>query len=361
VQLPDFPWDSLHEAKTLASRHPEGLIDLSVGSPIDQTVESAVSALQLAGQAPGYPYTSGSNGLVEAIVAWWVSERRALGVGSGSVLPVIGSKEAVALLPTLMGLGPGDTVVHPVTSYPTYEVGALVCGATPVRADDPDEWPESTKLVWINSPSNPTGEVLDIDQLRHLVAQARARGVVLVSDECSGLLGSEAMPVVPSVLDRDVLGDNHEGVLALHSLSKQANMAGYRAAFLAGDHTIIDRVLQLRRHMGLIVPTPIQAAVQAALKDTESVHRQRERYQARRKVVRDAFESAGWRVDHSEAGLYLWLTRGEGADSSVQWLAARGLLVAPGYFYGPAGQNHVRVALTISDEEAAKVAGRLES
>jgi succinyldiaminopimelate transaminase len=260
-----------------------------------------------------------------------------------------------------MGLGPGDTVVHPVISYPTYEVGALVCGATPVGADDPEDWPESTKLVWINSPSNPTGEVLDIDQLRHLVAQARARGVVLVSDECYGLLGSEAMPVVPSVLDRDVLGDNHEGVLALHSLSKQANMAGYRAAFLAGDHAIIDRLLQLRRHMGLIGPAPIQAAVQAALKDTESVHRQRERYQARRRVVRGAFESAGWRVDHSEAGLYLWLTRGEGADSSVQWLAARGLLVAPGYFYGPSGKKHVRVALTISDEDAARVTNRLKS
>jgi len=361
VQLPDFPWDSLHEAKNLASKHPDGLIDLSVGSPIDQTVESAVSALQLAGQAPGYPKTSGSDELVDAIVEWWVSERRALGVGPGSVLPVIGSKEAVALLPTLLGLGPGDTVVHPVISYPTYEVGALVCGATPVGADDPEDWPESTKLVWINSPSNPTGEVLNTDQLRHLVAQARARGVVLVSDECYGLLGSEAMPVVPSVLDRDVLGDNHEGVLALHSLSKQANMAGYRAAFLAGDQAIIDRLLQLRRHMGLIVPAPIQAAVQAALTDTDSVRRQRERYQSRRRVVRDAFESAGWRVDHSEAGLYLWLTRDEGADSSVQWLAARGLLVAPGYFYGPAGEKHVRVALTISDEDAAKVAGRLES
>jgi len=361
VLLPDFPWDGLHEARAIASKHPDGLIDLSVGSPVDKTVESAVSALQAAAQAPGYPKTSGSDELVEAMVSWWHTERRASGVGVESVLPVIGSKEAVALLPTLLGLGSGDTVVHPVVSYPTYEVGALVCGATPVRADDPDDWPESTKLVWINSPGNPTGEVLDVDSLRHLVARARARGVVLVSDECYGLLGSDEMPVAPSVLDRDVVGDNHEGILALHSLSKQANMAGYRAAFLAGDRSIIGRLLQLRRHMGLIVPAPIQAAVRAALYDTESADRQRERYQARRLVVGSAFRHSGWRVDHSEAGLYVWVTRGEDADQSVRWLADRGLLVAPGYFYGPAGEKHVRVALTISDEDAANVASRLRS
>lgn len=359
MQLPDFPWDSLAEAKKTAASHQDGLIDLSVGSPVDDTVPSAVAGLTSATNSPGYPQTAGSPQLVSAMVSWWRSERDASGVDAGNVLPVIGSKEMVALLPFLLGLGKDDVVVHPRISYPTYAVGAMAVGATPVAEDNPNNWPDNTALVWINSPSNPTGEVLSRDTLRSLVDHARRRGALLVSDECYGLLGSDHSPVAPSVLSDEVVDGDYSGVLALHSLSKQANMAGYRAAFLAGDEKVIAELLQRRKHLGLMVPTPIQAATQAALADTDSVVRQREKYSHRRRILRQAFEAAGFTVDHSEAGLYLWATRGELANDSVAWLASRGILVAPGHFYGEGGNRHIRVALTCTDEQADAVLARL--
>lgn len=359
MQLPDFPWDSLREAKALAASHPDGPIDLSVGSPVDDTVASAHDALNQAGNAPGYPATAGSADLVHAMVSWWQTERQASRVSSDSVLPVIGSKEAVALVPLLLGVGRDDAIVYPSIAYPTYHVGALVCGAEPVAADDPEKWPENTALVWINSPRNPTGEVWGVDHLRAIVEAARARGVVLVSDECYGLLGSPDAPIAPSVLSDEVTAGDYTGVLALHSLSKQANMAGYRAAFLAGDSDLVRRLLEVRRHVGLMVPEPIQAAVAAALHDTESVALQRDIYARRRDLIRSAFADAGWQIDHSEAGLYLWATRHEAADVSVMELAKRGLLVTPGHFYGEAGRQHIRISLTVSDEHAAAVRGRL--
>ena len=361
MQLPDFPWDSLREAKKTAQAHPDGLIDLSVGSPVDDTVGSAVDGLMEGSNSPGYPATAGSPELVSAMVSWWRGQRGAGSITDAHVLPVIGSKEMVALLPFLLGLGKGDVVVHPETSYPTYEVGAMAVGATPLPENDPDKWPENTALVWINSPSNPTGEVLDTSQLRRIVDRARQMGAVLVSDECYGLLGSDTQPVAPSVLSDDVVSGDYSGVLALHSLSKQANMAGYRAAFMAGDATLIERLLQVRKHLGLMVPGPIQQAVVSALADSDSVVAQRQKYSYRRQLIRDAFQAAGFRIDHSEAGLYVWATRDEPADESVEWCAARGVLVTPGHFYGEAGQHHIRVALTVSDQDAEAVFGRLNT
>lgn len=359
MQLPDFPWDSLREAKTRASAHPDGLIDLSVGSPIDQTVDSAQAGLLASANAPGYPHTIGTPQLITQMVQWWRSERKASGIDTRHVLPVIGSKEMVALLPLLVGLRDGDAVVFPTISYPTYEVGAVVAGATPVRADSPDQWPENTRLVWVNSPANPTGQVLSVTDLAYLVREARSRGVILASDECYGLLGSANGPVASSVLADDVVDGDYSGVLALHSLSKQANMAGYRAAFIAGDEALIQSLTHARKHIGLMVPTPIQHALTHALADTSSVHAQREMYIRRRQILRAAFEAAGFSIDHSEAGLYVWATRREDADASVAWCAERGVLVTPGHFYGEAGRQHIRVALTVSDEQAAAVMGRL--
>jgi len=359
VQLPDFPWDRLREAKTRAEAHPDGLIDLSVGSPVDDTVHSAVSGLIEGSNSPGYPATAGSADLIRAMVSWWRGQRGAGNITDDNVLPVIGSKEMVALLPFFLGLGKTDVVVHPTISYPTYQVGAMAVGATPLAEDDPEKWPGNTALVWINSPSNPTGEVLDVDQLRRSVHRARQIGAVVASDECYGLLGSDSHPVAPSVLSDDVVGGDYAGVLALHSLSKQANMAGYRAAFMAGDATLISTLLQLRKHFGLMVPGPIQRALVSALTDTDSVATQRQTYSHRRRIIRKAFEAAGFRLGDSEAGVFLWATRGEPADESVAWCSERGILVTPGHFYGAVGTHHIRISLTVSTQQAEAVSARL--
>lgn len=355
--LPTFPWDSLASAKAVAAAHPDGLVDLSVGTPVDPVPPVVREALSAASAEPGYPTTHGTPAL-RAAVASAMARRHGVSVTPEAVLPTIGSKELVAWLPTLLGLGAGDTVVIPALSYPTYEVGVRLAGATAVRTDGLLALgPVRPALVWLNSPANPTGQVLPVEHLRKVVAWARERGVVVASDECYLTLGYDSEPL--SVLHPSVCDGSTEGLLAVHSLSKSSSLAGYRAGFVTGDPALVERLLAVRKHAGMIVPGPIQAAMTAALSDDEHVAAQRARFAARRAVLRSALSGAGFRIDHSAAGLYLWATRDEPAGDTVDWLARRGVLVAPGTFYGPTGDRHVRVALTAPDDRVAAAAARL--
>ncbi|WP_030544984.1 succinyldiaminopimelate transaminase [Streptomyces albus] len=357
-RLPVFPWDRLEPYRASAAAHPGGLVDLSVGTPVDPVPGVIREALTAAADSPGYPTVWGTVALRDALVGWVGRRLGARGVEHTNVLPVVGSKELVAWLPTQLGLGPGDRVAFPRLAYPTYEVGARLSGAEPVVYDEPAEVaPEGLRILWLNSPSNPTGRVLSKDELRTAVAWAREHGVLVVSDECYLELGWEADPV--SVLHPDVCGGSFDGVVAVHSLSKRSNLAGYRSAFIAGDAAVLGELLRIRKHGGMMVPAPVQAATVAALADDEHVAEQRARYLARRTALRGALEVAGFRIEHSEASLYLWSTRDEPCWDTVADLAKRGILVAPGDFYGPAGERFVRVALTASDERVAAAVERL--
>lgn len=371
LSLPDFPWDALLPYKQAAQQHPDGLVDLSVGTPVDPTPEPVQAALRAAADAPGYPQTWGTPDLREAVADWFRRRRGVPALDPDGVLPTVGSKELVAWLPTLLGLGAGDVVGIPQVAYPTYDVGARLAGATPVVVDGlarlgPVTSATRPSLLWVNSPSNPTGKVLPVEHLAKVVAWARSNGVIVASDECYAELdwsgpagGADAYrPAVPSILDPRVCGDSHDGLLAVYSLSKQSNLAGYRAAFVAGDPALVGRLLEVRKHAGMIVPWPVQRAMIAALQDDTHVQEQRERYARRRNQLREALLRAGFRIDHSGAGLYLWATREESCWDSVAWLAERGVLVAPGSFYGTAGAQHVRMALTATDERVAAVTTR---
>ena len=360
ARLPDFPWDLLAPHAEVARAHPGGVVDLSVGTPVDPTPAVVRSALSAAADAPGYPQTAGTAELRRAVASWFARRRGVPGLDPAAVLPTIGSKEMVAWLPTLLGLGPGDVVVHPEVAYPTYDVGARLARATPVASDRPTSLDsQPVRLVWLNSPSNPTGRVLPVEHLREIVRWARDRGAIVASDECYAELGwdTDAPPV--SLLHPDVCGGTHEGLLVLYSLSKQSNLAGYRAAFVAGDPALVNGLLQVRKHAGMIMPAPVQAAMVAALGDDAHVTEQKGRYAARRTALVHAFSAAGFRVENSQAGLYLWVTRDQGCWDTVADLAGMGVLVAPGAFYGPAGAQHVRVALTAPDERVAVAAERL--
>ena len=332
-------------------------MDLSIGTPVDPVPAVVRQALADASDAPGYPLTAGTPELRRSIASWLA--RTANASGELGVLPTIGSKEMVAWLPTLLGAGPADTVVIPSVCYPTYEVGARLAGATVVRSDSLTALGPTprVRVVWINSPSNPTGRVLPAAHLRKVVDWARERGAVVVSDECYLSLGWESSPV--SVLDDAVTGGDYTGVIAVHSLSKRSNLAGYRAGFVGGDPALVSELLAVRKHAGMIVPQPVQAAMVAALDDESHVEEQRKRYGARRDALRTALTGAGFEISHSEAGLYLWSTRGEDSWATVDWLASRGILAAPGAFYGPAGGRHVRIALTATDERVEAAVARL--
>ena len=360
ARLPDFTWDVLDQAGKLAASHPDGPINLSMGTPVDPVPAVVRQALADGSDTPGYPLTAGSPALRTAITSWVARSCGADPDGLG-VLPTIGSKELVAWLPTLLGIGPGDVVVIPRICYPTYEDGIRLAGATAVRADSLTAVGPSSRvrLVWVNSPGNPTGQVLPAAHLRKVVDWARERGAVVASDECYLPLGWDAEPV--SILSEQVRGASYDGLLAVHSLSKRSNLAGYRAGFVAGDPALVGELLKIRKHAGMIVPAPVQAAMVTALSDEEHADEQRERYRARREVLRAAFTGAGFEIEHSAAGLYLWATRGEDCWQTVEWLARRGVLVAPGAFYGAGGQQHVRIAFTETDERIAAVSDRLAS
>jgi len=357
-RLPTFPWDKLEPYKKTALEHPGGIVDLSVGTPVDPVPDLVQKALIDAADSPGYPTVWGTPALRDAITGWVERRLGARGITHRHVLPVVGSKELVAWLPTQLGLGPGDRVAYPRLAYPTYEVGARLARAEYEVYDDPTELdPAGLKLLWLNSPSNPTGKVLSNDELTRIVAWARSHGVLVFSDECYLELGWEADPV--SVLHPDVNGGSYDGIVAVHSLSKRSNLAGYRAAFLAGDPAVLAPLLEIRKHGGMMTPAPTQAAVVAALGDDTHVREQRERYAARRALLREALLGHGFRIEHSEASLYLWATRDESCWATVAHLAGLGILVAPGDFYGAAGENFVRVALTATDERVRAAVERL--
>jgi succinyldiaminopimelate transaminase len=358
ASLPVFPWDTLDDARAVAEAHPDGIVDLSVGTPVDPVAPLIRDALAAASAAPGYPMTAGTPRLRQSAVAALARRFGITGLTESAVLPVIGSKELIAWLPTLLGLDAADLVVVPELAYPTYDVGARLARTEVLRADSLTQLgPRSPALVYLNSPSNPTGRVLGVDHLRKVVGWARERGALVVSDECYLGLGWDAQPL--SVLHPTVCDEDHTGLLAVHSLSKSSSLAGYRAGFVAGDRAVVAELLAVRRHAGMMVPMPVQAAMVAALDDDAHVHEQRDRYRRRREALLPAFRSAGFTVDHSEAGLYLWVTRGEACRNTVGWLAQHGIMAAPGEFYGPGGVQHVRVALTATDERIAAAVDRL--
>jgi succinyldiaminopimelate transaminase len=366
--LPTFPWDLLEPYKRQAGAHPGGLIDLSVGTPVDPTPKVLRDALRAAADAPGYPATIGTQDLREAVARHYAISRGVPGLPTSGVLPTIGSKELVAQLPSLLGLGAGDAVAHPTVAYPSYDVGARLAGATPVPADSPEAIPAGlrgrVRLVWLNSPGNPNGRVAGVDELAAWVAWAREAGAVVASDECYAALAWEepwASAGVPSLLDPRAAGESLDGLLALYSLSKQSNAAGYRAAWVAGDPALIGRIAGLRKHMGMMMPAPVQAAMAAALEDSEHVAAQREAYGRRRRILLGAVREAGYQVEGSGAGLYLWFTTPDRQDcwQTVADLASLGILVAPGAFYGEAGRAFARMALTGSDRDVAEAAARL--
>ncbi|WP_019481632.1 succinyldiaminopimelate transaminase [Arthrobacter sp. TB 23] len=371
IALPDYPWDAMAPYVTLAKQHPGGAVNLSIGTPVDPTPAVIQEALTGAADAPGYPTTHGTDELRSAVSNWFARRRGVVGLDPLDVLPTVGSKELVAWLPTLLGLGEGDVVVRPTVAYPTYDIGAELAGATAVAADDLYTLDEETRarvrLVWVNSPANPTGRVLSATDLAKVVTEARALGAVVASDECYAELGwgtwdsARGGESVPSVLDARVNGGSHSNLLAVYSLSKQSNMAGYRAAFTAGDPDLIANMVNSRKHAGMIVPFPVQEAMRAALNDDEHVQAQKDLYRRRRDLLIPALENFGLRLEDSVAGLYLWATAGEDTWTTVERFARLGIIVGPGTFYGDAGRGFIRVAMTGTDQAIDKAVQRLSA
>jgi len=370
---PPYPHDRLGELRAVAETARGGLIDCSVGTPIDPLPGVARQALDAAmGSARGYPPTIGTEQYRGAATAW-LTRRFGVTLEPNAICACVGTKEFVASLPRWLSLRePGrDTVLYPGVSYPTYAMGATLAGlrAVPVpvgpgwrldlAAVDPADV-ERALLLWLNDPANPTGVSATVEQLDAAVSWARARGLVVASDECYAefTFDEHAQPAKPVT----ALASGSDRVLAVHSLSKRSNMAGLRAGFVGGDADLVGYLGEVRKHAGLMVPGPIQAAAAAALGDDRHVEEQRARYAGRRASLLRALEAQRIRHVGGPSTFYLWLED----DDRDGWALARrlarhGILVAPGDLYGDAGRAQVRLALTVTDEQVAEMVARLSS
>ena len=370
---PPYPHDRLRELRAVAEAVPGGLVDCSVGTPVDAMPEVARRALtDAAAAATGYPPAIGAPAYREAAAAW-ISRRFGVAVPSDAVLACIGTKELVSSLPRLLALrDPSrDTVLYPGVAYPTYEMGARLAGLRAVPMPLDERWlldlsrigeddAARALVVWVNEPGNPTGASGGDRHLRAVVDWARECGAIVASDECYAefTYDESGSPAAPAT----ALAAGHDRVLAVHSLSKRSNMAGLRAGFVAGDAALVSYLGEVRKHAGLMTPAPVQAAATAALVDDVHVDEQRARYARRRAQAQEALLDWGLVHDGGPSTFYLWLRSSDGREdgwSITRRLAEHGLLVAPGDLYGPDGSAHVRLSLTQTDDRLALAFERL--
>lgn len=356
---PIYPYFRLDALKQRAAEAPGGIVDLSVGTPMDAVPAIVVKALADAGEgAAGYPRAIGGPALREAAAGWM---ERAFGVtvDPAHVVNVIGTKELVASLPHLLRLrDPSrDTVLYPEVSYPTYAMGAELAGCRAVPVPLRDDWhldlsavsgddAARALLLWLNEPGNPTGSQSAAGPMAEAVGWAQAHGVIVASDECYVEFNwDDAGDHVPGAT---ALAAGVDGVLAVHSLSKRSNMAGYRCGFLAGDGDLVAYIASVRTHAGMMVPGPIQAAATAAWSDDAHVVLQRTRYAERRSYARSRLADVGLVDAGGPSSFYLWTRSADPSEDGwavTARLAESGTLVAAGDLYGDGGAGYVRIAL----------------
>lgn len=373
-----YDWSRIAAYKRTAKAAFGGMIDLSVGSPVDPVPDSVRKALAVAANDPnayGYPATAGTADLRAAIAEWFSATRNVdLQAIHADVVPTVGSKEGVALMASLLHFGEDDVVVQPKVSYPTYEIGTQLAGAQVLKVDDVADvasWRNvpGVKAVWVNSPCNPTGEVYSAERMAGIVAAAREIGAVVLSDECYALMqwrgavnGTEgeadSLASTPCALCDDVCLGSAEGVLVLYSLSKQSNMAGYRTALIAGDRSLIGPMAAYRKQIGQIIPGPVQAAMAAGLRDFDAVKTQHSRYQERLGMLVSALRAYGYCTDMPQGALYVWVKAKSGdCWEDLRQLAEIGIVASPGEFYG--APEYLRFSATASDAAIASAAERL--
>jgi succinyldiaminopimelate transaminase len=359
---PPYPYDRLDRLIPLADALPGGLVDLSVGTPCDPPPAAVVRALGHSDSERGYPPSIGTPEL-RAAAQRWMDRRLGVDVPTAQIGACVGTKEFVGTLPQWLRLRTPDrdTVLYPSVSYPTYEMGAILagCRAIPLPlapngrlAFDAIEASDADRVLclWVNSPSNPTGA---LDDLAAAAAWGRSHAVPVFSDEC----------YVEFTWDgpgRTILAGGLDGVVAVHSLSKRSNLAGVRVGFYAGDCDLVRYLQEVRKHVGLMVPGPAQAAGVAALDDAQHVAVQRDRYRRRLDRMADALTRwSGVDVPPPQGGFYLWFDVGDGWAFTERLAKEAGVLVSPGEFYGPSVPGYVRVAVVQPDDRIDLVVERL--
>ncbi len=359
---PPYPYDRLDRLRPLAERHEGGLVDLSVGTPCDAPSAAVVEALATSGTERSYPPSIGTVAMRTAAHGW-MQRRLGVDVPIDQIGAAVGTKEFVGTLPQWLRLRTParDTILYPSIAYPTYAMGARLAGcravAVPTRPDGTldlaavdDDDARRALALWVNSPSNPTGR---LDDLEAAAEWGRRHDVPVFSDECYVEFTWAGRP-------RTILESGTDGVVAVHSLSKRSNLAGLRAGFYAGDADLVAYLQEVRKHVGMMVPGPVQAAAVAALDDDRHVEEQRARYRVRLERLAHALAVwSGCEVPFPAGTFYLWIPVEDGWAFAERLAAEGGALVSPGEFYGEQGTTAVRVAVVQPEERIRLIEQRL--
>jgi succinyldiaminopimelate transaminase len=369
--MASYPFVRLAEAKRAVAARGLDVIDFGVGEPREETpafIRRALARALDAEPVSTYPLAEGLPELREA-VATWVARRFGANVDpDAEIVPTMGAKEAVFHLAQVVA-GRGDRVAIPTPAYPVYSRGALFAGTEvihvpldPARGWLPDldavDW-DGVALLWLNYPNNPTGATATLELYEHAAALARAHGFVLAADEAYSELWFAGDPPVSALQ----LGDT-TNLAVLNTLSKRSSMPGYRCGFVAGDRELVAALKRYRPNVGLAPQTFVQRAAAAAWADEEHVVETRERYRAKREALLPALVAAGLEPSGGDASFFLWLRVPGGEDAeafALRLLNERGVAFAPGTFFGPGGEGHVRVALVPTLADCRRAAELLAS
>jgi acetylornithine aminotransferase len=357
-----YPFVRLTQAKNERLVRGGEVIDFGIGEPREETPAFIRAALADAIEPMStYPSAEGLPELREAIAAWAGRRFSAALDPESEIVPTLGSKEAIFHLAQVVG--PGKVAVT-VPGYPVPERGALFAGRevveAPLAADhgflpDLDALPlGELGLLWLNYPNNPTAATATTEIFERAAALAREHDFVMASDEAYSEIYFGPDPPVSALSLAD-----RTNVVAFNTLSKRSSMPGYRSGFAAGDPEIVAALKRYRPNVGVAPQEFVQRAAAAAWRDEEHVDAVRTTYRAKREVVLPAFERIGLRHMGGDATFFLWLALPEGQTSSEDFatrLLDRGVLVAPGAFFGEAGEGYVRVALVPTLGECRRAA-----
>jgi succinyldiaminopimelate transaminase len=369
--MASYPFVRLAEAKQAVAARGVHVIDFGVGEPREETpafIRRALARALDAEPVSSYPLAPGLPELREAVAAWVGRRFGATVDPDAEVVPTMGSKEAIFHLAQIVA-GRGDRVAIPTPAYPVYARGALFAGVEvmdvpldPARGWLPDlqavQW-DGVALLWLNYPNNPTAATATLELYEQAAALARAHGFVLAVDEAYSELWFAGNPPVSALQ----LGDT-TNLAVFNTLSKRSSMPGYRCGFVAGDPELVAAMKRYRPNVGLAPQTFVQRAAAAAWADEDHVFETRERYRAKRDALLPALLSAGLQPSGGDASFFLWLRVPGGEDAeafALRLLDERGIVVAPGPFFGPGGEGHVRIALVPTLAECRRAAELIAS
>jgi succinyldiaminopimelate transaminase len=363
ADLAQYPFTRLDDWKAEARARGIELIDFGMGDPRERTPAFIREAL-VAGidEVSSYPRATGLPELREA-VAGWIGRRFGVDVDPArEIVPTLGSKEAIYSF-AQVALGDRRLIAIPEPAYPVYERGALFAGAEVVTVPLADEsawlpdleafdaWDEIA-LFWTCYPNNPTGAVAPLSFYEELAAQARDHGFLLCSDEAYSELWFDEPPVSAlQVADRD-------NVVVFNTLSKRSSMTGYRSGFVAGSAEVCDALRKFRPTVGTAPQEFVQRASVAAWNDDAHVDEVRALYRRKRDLLLPVLVDRGLRLSGSAATFYLWVEVGD-SEAFARRLFEHGIVVAPGSFFGPAGEGYARFALVPTEAECERAAAIL--